>query len=983
MALGAITAPIAMAGPMDNYLITPAPGTVTEIPSVRIDFPDTAWGLDQCNFSGITLTRESDDTPTVYTVVKNDFKWDDYAVMYFGPEGTTEPVTININGVYRLDIPEGAFTDFKTAAVNQPISITYTIEGGISPVDPEPEPDPTPEILPFGEMTSIPAPESRTGKMERVSITFPNLTEGLDFPIDASVLTLSDGNVTYKGDNVSLSNGYRTMEIVFADPELPQGHPLVLTTAGIWTVTIPAGILKEYGTENINPEITLSFIIDPTLNFACELSPASLTVSQTMPDITVKAAGVMTTLVVTDNDELSATLDNGETVYNLSHSQLSETEVVLTLPTGAECETGEWVLTIPAGYFYGMDAEGNRLENRSEITATYIIKEPQTFEYNITPTNGEILKRFRRVTVEVTGTGLKRVSLNQQTGTPKIISADGSMTWDLAGKVSGKSVEISPAAGVLLPDGDYTAIIPEGYILTIDNDGLTAELPAIEVSFIVARPGIPDFTQGIIFVNEGWFGHDTGSVNFLSSDGDVTYDAFALQNNGHILGTTTQYGDRFGNRLYVVSKQATTSGDVTGGILTAMDAESLEWAGQIDSFGEKTSGARAFCGVNGKKGYMSTSNGIFPVDLTDMTIGEVLSGSAAGTITACGDMIRYGDYVFAVHKLDGVLAINPETDETTIIDAFNAMAFVVTADGSLYAACGNESAEFVRIDPVTFELTEIDIPADKSKLTDVWGTWRKASLAADITRNVVYFTTDTRDITRVARYDFDNGDYNPDFITLPLSTDGTKQVLYGEGISVDPATGEIVLTAIEAGYGTHYQQNWIYRVDPENGKFITDRTVKLDNYYWFPAMAVYPDFTAPEINLPVINLAPGESMTLDLNTETSLAVGNPHLIVYTLGADGNAVTVDRSAPGIYQLTASETEGETEITVTADYRGLVTTLSTTATVATSSVIDIPSTNAPVDIYNISGILLIHDATEADIRSLTPGFYIVGGQKVFVR
>lgn len=39
--------------------------------------------------------------------------------------------------------------------------------------------------------------------------------------------------------------------------------------------------------------------------------------------------------------------------------------------------------------------------------------------------------------------------------------------------------------------------------------------------------------------------------------------------------------------------------------------------------------------------------------------------------------------------------------------------------------------------------------------------------------------------------------------------------------------------------------------------------------------------------------------------------------------------------------------------------------------------------PNDVYNIQGMLIRRNASVEEINSLTPGFYIIGGKKIYVK
>lgn len=57
-------------------------------------------------------------------------------------------------------------------------------------------------------------------------------------------------------------------------------------------------------------------------------------------------------------------------------------------------------------------------------------------------------------------------------------------------------------------------------------------------------------------------------------------------------------------------------------------------------------------------------------------------------------------------------------------------------------------------------------------------------------------------------------------------------------MTVDPSTGNIVVMTVESGWGEHYLQNWIYFFAPD-GTQLTDKTKHLDEFLWFPAMALF------------------------------------------------------------------------------------------------------------------------------------------------
>ena len=80
-----------------------------------------------------------------------------------------------------------------------------------------------------------------------------------------------------------------------------------------------------------------------------------------------------------------------------------------------------------------------------------------------------------------------------------------------------------------------------------------------------------------IIRNEDWYGWDNGTINFLTNDGRMLYRVFRRENPDEKLGVTTQFGTIYGEKFFLISKQAkSTEEESTGGRLVVADALSLE-----------------------------------------------------------------------------------------------------------------------------------------------------------------------------------------------------------------------------------------------------------------------------------------------------------------------------------------------------------------------------------------------------------------------
>lgn len=800
---------------------------------------------------------------------------------------------------------------------------------------------------------------------------------------------------TYYGFNARVGGTrHDTLTLSFApDGATAVNQTCTFTTAGTYTVSFPEGVMSAYGIGTVNPAFTLSYTVDPLINFTYSFDPADGAVASGFIPVTMRPGHCIGAIQINNETDRQPRFSNGTTDYAAAAiaNEADGTVSFVVENADATATPGQWILTVPARYLYGLNENGERIFNPEPISYSLMVREAERFGYTVIPAAGDKVEFFKNITLEFSGENLKEVSLDPATGTPLLTSASGE-AYPLEARLSGNYVIFTNRDGRTLPDGEYTFNLPAGYISTIDRDGLTAPVPAISSALRIESTAETDYAKGMLILNEGWFGHDTGSLNFLSHAGDWTYDAYLRNNPDHHLGITSQYGQCFADRIYIVSKQAEGDAADDGGVLTVIDASTLRYAGGIHRLPDDLTEPRAFCAWDHHKGYLSTRDHIYAVDLDRLEILSVVEGSDQYTsFDSNGEMLRYGDRVrvFAVRQSSGVDAIDPLTDNVVKIPAELTEALAVTPDGSLYAATRNESNEFIKISPATLTIERmIDIEGKKVKIANVWDTWKKAPIATDKTRNIVYYVTqkameeEPQGPRTVARYDFDSDEFTEAFITLPGTADGydADWVLYGEGVSVDPVSGNIMLSAVEAGYGVHFSRNCIFEADPATGDILRSRP--LENGYWFPAMALYPDFAAPEIDALRLTLPADEaSFTLDVASATTIATGNPHLIRYTARTlAGSAEVSPADAAGIFEVNTTD-GGEYEIELTADFQGKTTKVILSGISTGTSITTAEASG--FDVYNLQGIRILTNVTSADLKTLPAGIYIMGGRKFVVR
>ena len=487
------------------------------------------------------------------------------------------------------------------------------------------------------------------------------------------------------------------------------------------------------------------------------------------------------------------------------------------------------------------------------------------------------------------------------------------------------------------------------------------------------------FTNGIFFVNEDRYGPNQGSVNFYNYDYDeMEYNVYALVNPDTKLGVTTQHGQIFGGRLFLVSKQANGSeaaGSTYGSRLAVLDAVTLKQQAGLLRFGATADSiydGRSYCGVNAGKGYIATSAGIFVLDVNTMTTSGLIEGtqsSASGDYNSlyygqCGDMVRFGQYVFAVQQGRGLHVIDPVTDSVVATLPFPYIVTVfVTAGGNLYVANNSHEiydfssgpfvADFTRVDPVTLEVAEVYDLGGEHGVMSSWGAWRACVVCVDPASERIYYNYDEYQ-NYISCYDFETRQFTDTLILLPdgvsINWDGTRerQGLYASSLSFDPHTGDMVVQTLEAAPLSYqnFDHNWVLFYD--RATMTLKRQVRLQDAYWFPAMAVYPDVCDPEVTIGDMTLASGEERVISL-LEAVKDADNMSALAVTTATSGNEAVAQAWVSGLEMHVKALSRGETVVRVVTDSNGKLA--------ATTFAVTVTGASKPGDV-NMDGKLNIH-------------------------
>lgn len=411
------------------------------------------------------------------------------------------------------------------------------------------------------------------------------------------------------------------------------------------------------------------------------------------------------------------------------------------------------------------------------------------------------------------------------------------------------------ATGSFISDVVYT----DKSIKFIFSDGTTITLPKDlgPKADNKAQPKVE--AKGFYIVNEDWFGHSNGSVNYFEKSGSSYtphYRVFRAANLGQELGATTCYGAIWGDHFYLISKQ--------GNRLVIADAQNLKSKKIITDLGGD---GRSFVGIDEKKAYIGYNGGIKTFNIENLTLGEAIAG-VSGEI---GNMCYAYGKVFAVSD-ENLYIIDAKTDEVKKTVAGSYSSVVTAKDGSVWVAAADK---FIVYNPNDLKNTkEIAYPGNAA-VSSSWGSWNPGGLCASTQTNTLYWTTGTSSWSKnaVCKYDIDASNANSSFYTLPNDEAGQKRVLYGAGLRVDPLSDNLVLQSCRDGWGDSFAYNWLFLLS-NTGSLNTSFVVADDKeptagngYYWFPSMPVFEDANKPQILLNQVMMGTKKKVEIDLSTK--------------------------------------------------------------------------------------------------------------------
>lgn len=332
-----------------------------------------------------------------------------------------------------------------------------------------------------------------------------------------------------------------------------------------------------------------------------------------------------------------------------------------------------------------------------------------------------------------------------------------------------------------------------------------------------------DYTGGCLIINEGWFGHETGSVSYYDyKSNSVETRAMRNQNFGATLGTTSQSATLWNGKLYICSKQ--------GNQLTVVDPKTL----YVEKSGSVLTGRQVheFIGLNDKYGVVTANGDVFRVDLETFQSEQIVMDDTWG---GCGSAYVYQGklllnvksqkiHVLEVEKILGDLSpytfSKPFPYTTIDVTTTGGCRFVAGKDGNVYTVeTTNSENNLVKIKP-DFSIGKTPMRSDYQPSN--FGSYREDSFCGD-GENFYYIAGG-----KIYRSTF--ADAAPEQAFISYAKEGYG--FYGAGIRVNPSTRELLATYLTEDY----QKNLIVRFNGTTGEKISE--VAFDGYY-FPGTIIF------------------------------------------------------------------------------------------------------------------------------------------------
>ena len=365
-----------------------------------------------------------------------------------------------------------------------------------------------------------------------------------------------------------------------------------------------------------------------------------------------------------------------------------------------------------------------------------------------------------------------------------------------------------------------------------------------------------EYTDGVFMLNEGSFGKERATINFLDKDGDWHY-RLPITMNGETrkLGTTGCFATISEGKMYIVSKKNLYTPSDDDPTLVVCDAKTLDGIAEINTIKASdgtTADGRAFLPVPElNKGYLSTTNGIYAVSLQNNSVLYLIEGTDGLTNNQAGNMIYRDGKLYALDLQRGLLVINTTSandDEHDKLekainnegDGGTYCSIVEAKDGSIWLTAGTTAGatadHLVKFDPTTETTENVALPEGTYQPTNNWSAWNPDCFTASTTENALFWNGATgawSNGQHIYKYDIDSN-------TTTLLLDFTKAdaplpYAYGAACRMNPDNGYLYLSVTMGSAWGDESELRVY--DPSDASL--KNSYPMEKNYWFPEMPVF------------------------------------------------------------------------------------------------------------------------------------------------
>ena len=358
-----------------------------------------------------------------------------------------------------------------------------------------------------------------------------------------------------------------------------------------------------------------------------------------------------------------------------------------------------------------------------------------------------------------------------------------------------------------------------------------------------------EYTDGVFMLNEGWFGTEKASINYLDKEGNWEYRV-ALAKNGETyeLGTTGCYATIADGKMYIVSKKKSVADkEANDPTLTVCDAKTMKVLAQINTIlnteGTAAADGRAFLAVKDfGKGFLSTTEGVYTFNLDDNTMGKLIAGTDGLANNQTGNMVYADGKVYAVDQRRGLLII--DAAEGKLLKTVNNEgegsynSIVQTKDGSIWLTCSKSTkavAHIVKFNPSDDTTETVELPEGVYPPTNSWGAWNPDCFTASTTENALFWNGATGDWSNgqhIYKFDIDSRQTS---LLLDFTAAEEKPYVYGAACRMNPYSGDLYLSVTKGSAWGDESELRVY--DATTGAL--KNAYPMEKNYWFPEMPVF------------------------------------------------------------------------------------------------------------------------------------------------